>query len=463
MDSVKQPSELELFLRSQTTQGQVDSQGEFTVSLQKALGKLAEFALPFSGAWAVKIIQGLVATGTDLPIRVDLLATEIGFYFLKPDFSLREFADQFATPEPASKPSLRHLLTGLWNVALKERWGFQLALADSTTTLIWDGHDLHRVESSRQRDCACLTLAPLQQKSKLSWVAGVAMSGHRNAELLMTLAQRCYLCPVPLTVDGRRLDSLQRSPHNGWGDGTFPFTVSFAEADLPRLRIPPGTFSGPPIPLEHGTKGLLEEEGLGWKRIGQRRMSEIAVEEESPLPFILCANMKRGSGTRTEEWVETTGYSTLSWVVDGAVIAQERLFERRLHVSLGCFVSAEGLETDLTTLNLLESAERQRRFSEAALNLHSALRLLQAENYDEVLKTGITIPQATGGLMVFAGVSFFLVAPGLGVGLTVVGALKLGKTFLTGINHADRAREGLEDLISALGSLRLAGTEGQSR
>ena len=447
--AVNQPSELELFLRSQSTEGRVDSRGAFTVSRQEALKKLAAFALPFAGAWAVKVIQGLVAVGTDFPIRVDLLATEIHFFFLQPDFSLLEFEDRFFTPEPPERRSLRHILTGLWTVALKEKWGFQLAFADSSTTLIWDGHELHRVESSRKRDCACLTLAPLQQKSKLSWVAGVAMAGHRNAELLMTLAQRCYLCPVPLTVDGRRLDSLQRSPENGWGELTFPFAVNFAQADLPALKIPPGTFSGAPIPIHPTSPTLFVEEGGGWKRLGEQRMKNLKACQESPLPFILCANMKR-KDSGDHKWVNSRGPSSISWVLDGAVVDRDPLVDRMLHISVGCFVSAEGLETDLTTLKLIDSPEKRRRIENSKVSLRTALKQLEKERFEETFEAGAATPKAIGGVLMVAGVGLLWVAPWVGIGVVALGGARWGSAVLKSGSQAQTVRQGLRDLISKL-------------
>lgn len=453
---MNKPSELERFLRSQSTEGRVESRGAFTISRQEALAKLGEFALPFSGAWAVKVVQGLVASGSEFPIRVDLSATEIHFFFLRPDFSLDEFEERFYTPEPSKRRSLRHLLSGLWNVALREKWGFQLALMDCSTTLIWDGHQLHRVESPRKRDCACLAVAPLQQKKNLSWVAGIAMAGSRNAELLLTLAQRCYLCPVPLTVDGRRLDSLQRSPHNGWGEQTFPFTLGFAEADLPSLRIPPGTFLGVPVPLHSTSPDLVLEEGGGWKRSAEARMKDLKFCKESPLSFLLCANMRKESKSGSDYWTETRGPSMISWVLDGVVIEEERLFERARHISVGCFVSAEGLDTDLTTLSLLDTEEKRRRFANAKVHLRSALKLLEDEKYEKIVRAGNSVPKMVGGLMMLAGAGFLWVAPVIGAGLAIVGGRQWGKAALGGGERARQVRLGLTELIYSLSSGKAA-------
>lgn len=78
---MEEPSELENYLRREKNRGTNDSEGKFTLSSEKALAKLAEFQLPFAGAWAIKIIQAIVASGVETEIRVKLKRKESEFLF----------------------------------------------------------------------------------------------------------------------------------------------------------------------------------------------------------------------------------------------------------------------------------------------------------------------------------------------------------------------------------------------
>lgn len=120
--SVMGKAGLEEFLESTAANGQVDSQGVFTLEAAQALRKIADYQLPFAGAWAVKIIQSIVAGNSSGIIRVHLKAKEVCFVCLKAGYNLDELEEAFYNPEPSPNRSLRHLLTGLWPIAVSMRW-----------------------------------------------------------------------------------------------------------------------------------------------------------------------------------------------------------------------------------------------------------------------------------------------------------------------------------------------------
>ncbi|MCW5871526.1 MAG: hypothetical protein KIS61_30010, partial [Candidatus Eremiobacteraeota bacterium] len=60
---MSRPSELEEFLRAQVDEGAKDSSGQFTLSREKALEKLAAYQLQGGHAWVLKIVQAVVASG----------------------------------------------------------------------------------------------------------------------------------------------------------------------------------------------------------------------------------------------------------------------------------------------------------------------------------------------------------------------------------------------------------------
>lgn len=450
--AVSRSSELELFLKSQSAEGRVDSAGHFTLAREEALRKLATFQLPFEGAWAVKLIQAIVAGESTHPIRVDLLATEIRFFFLEPAFTLDQLEEAFFSPEPPADRSLRHLLSGLWPVALTLRWGFQVAFPGQSSTLIWDGQALHRVDSTLKRDCVAISLAPLQNRSSLSWVAGLATSGSRNADVLMTLATHCYTCPLPLTVDGRRIESLQRARRHGWSSTTFPISMGFTEAPLPALKIPPGTFEGTPSSLSPGSFLNASRDGGGWKAVGEKLLDGVMEVDQASLAFLVCVNLELVSRGKSSSWEPRLGPSLFYWVLDGAVVGEQEMWLADTHCSLACFVSAEGLGTDLTTLRLTESAQRDERVRQARTALHRALQSVEHGDFEHMVRSGTFKQRLLGGCIMAVGIGFMFVSPLHGLGATAAGAFTYGTAGSTEKSRVELARGGLRDLVSRLGN-----------
>ena len=279
------PTELERFLSSQQEGGDKDSEGVFTLSREESLRKLATYQLSFHLAWAVKVVQCAVAGGAGTPIRVDLKVRETRFFFSNDTLDLDELEAAFYDPQAKLDPAGMHLLAALGALGLNLKQSFQLALPGQPSTLIWDGNKLHRVGSSKKYDCVNLAVA-YPVAGTLQWVKALALSGLRNAELLRTLSKWCFTCPVPLTVDGRRLDSLQHCPTHGWTRSSFPFAILFAHPDLAPVPIAPGTFSYRPS-LEGPKRRafLMENAGDGMQGVGEEMLGQLDPVERAPLPL----------------------------------------------------------------------------------------------------------------------------------------------------------------------------------
>ncbi len=100
-------------------QGQVDSAGSFVVAREQALQKLAQFQLPFAGAWAVKVLQALVASGTTERIFFYLRSKEVDVRFVPGRaWSPEEVVARLDDPSPGQDRALNHLATALWAVGL---------------------------------------------------------------------------------------------------------------------------------------------------------------------------------------------------------------------------------------------------------------------------------------------------------------------------------------------------------
>lgn len=456
---MESPSELELYLRDHQAAGQVDSSGRFTVSREEALRKLASFQLPFETAWAVKVIQCAVRDCGEQPIRVDLTSTETRFYFHSQTLELQSVEDGFYDPDPHPDLTIRHLLSALWVVGLNQGRTFHFTVPESSLNLMWDGTGLHKVPKNQNYSCTYLAVSHRggDGDGALGWVKTVATAGKRNADLLSSLSENGFTCPVPLTVDGRRLDSLHHCPGHGWGETSYPLAVGFCDGDLPPVRIPKGTYEMRPSPSDpRGTKMFTAKDhsGHGFRALGEKALEQAEYREDSALPYLLTIHMEHVKKGDNHEWRTCRGQSQIYWVCDGVVVHKESLVRESTTCTLGVFVNACDLPTDLTSLRLSMSEERERR-------ANRALALLQENLYEpaeltaqleSMIKKGTWRGRVGAGLVAMFGVGLFFASPVQGV-LCVAGGVFYGIFAGTSaITKVSKFREGFEELYNALNS-----------
>lgn len=273
----------------------------------------------------------------------------------------------------------------------------------------------------------------------------------------MTLARNCYACPLPLTVDGRRIDGFQRSSnftesddlvdHSSTPTRILPLFVGDAQAALPALGVAPGTFLELPRSLEGSPKKVPDDNQ--WETASRLKMKSTTPFQDATLPFLLNIHIRLGGGPKNRYWEESSGPSTAFWVLDGGILAQNRLLSERTTCSVACFLNAEGLETDLTTLDLRDSAERAQRLSLAKQALYPALLPLESITFDEMVRRGVMISRFAGGSFMALGLfSLYATVP---VGL-ILGAVGGGLYYFAGTR--ERAR--VTTIQNAIGELRRA-------
>jgi hypothetical protein len=450
------PSELDKFLNDHHQVGRVVSrESSFTMAREEALRKISGFQLPFRGAWAVKVIQSVVAEGAGVPIRVDLTSREARFFLGLSSFTLDEFETAFHNPEPHPNRALRHLLSALWAAGIREKWAFQLNLPGEEDCLIWNGEMLRRVESRVRYSCAYLAVGhQFTEKGTLGWVKGMIGSGSKNAEILTTLSSRCYVCPVPLTVDGRRLDSLQHCPSHGWAKHVFPLTMAYGEGELQPVPIPPGTFEEIPSPHDPRQKMTftVDHSGEGLTDAGKANLSAVEERASAPVPFLLSFFMEAVKRGKSISWDPYDADSMIYWVRDGVVVDEQPLISRKTHSAVACYLNAEGLSTDMTTFHLADSSERQRRLILARQSVGEKLWELEhlSSSLDDMVQRGKTFGYVTGGFMALAGVGMLFVSPLHGAGLIVGGAV-VGKSMASSrTTRFNAIMAGIDDLRHAL-------------
>ncbi len=373
--------------------------GEFTISREAALSKMAEYQLPFQGAWVLKVVQAAVASGA-LSVKVQL-TKDRAFLIWRPDchWSADQVESAFPNPSPTPDRALNHLLAALRAVGVGQSRKFQIKFP-GRSCLVWDGQHFGRAHSRKDDPRLRLTV------EHASWNAGFisrrTQRTQETLELTKALTDHCFTCPVPLSLDARRLDSLLASPGHSTGKGVSPLGLIFGEGDLPELRIPRRTFESVRSQLKrsHSPWGLNKFMAAELKGLEDQESASVAI----------LWSVHHGTQDGVSLCVGT-GDSRCYWVQDGVMVDSQSFGVENTSCSLGCFVNADELPTDLTSLRLAESEERKRRLAEAHRIAGKCLYQVAPPQTGR-WKTGAVAKNVLGGFALTAfGVLAFKLAP----------------------------------------------------
>jgi hypothetical protein len=401
------------FVDAEVDDGRLESQGEFTLSPEKAIAKRASFALPFEGAWAVKLVQAVVASGTDQPIAFvqDRRQTTITF---QPGrrWSVREIEDSFYDPALGACSDLDHLKAALWVLTLAQQREVILGLPGDDPALVWSGERWESTASSGTTPTATLTVSHGPRSAQSSLSERQAHSRRSCAEESAALNRRCFVCPVPLLLDGRRLDALQNCPGYGYSEIAIPLVLGFTQGDLPEFPCPQATLDwrGPRVPK---SDMLPVEEALDQAALGRPTGTGLA--------FQLSYQVSKGTSGFQSTYRPREVRSSCHWVVDGAVIATESFDVAASPYAVGAYISAAGLATDLTGFALLESQEKARRFQLAGGLVAQALSQSDTASLKATERYGRITGRLAGGMVTLLGGPFLLAAGGALSAIAITG------------------------------------------
>lgn len=418
-----------------------DSEGAFTIAGSRAVRKMARYQLPFRAAWAVKIVQCAVKEGAIATITVELTARAATFHFHTTSFTTDQVEEAFCSPLASLNAALGHLITALWGIGFNEGWPFQLTLAKSDESLVWDGQNLHRLQVDKPAVKTSLVVS-LNSTREGGWLNGIARSADLNAQILTTLKRYGFTSPIPLVVDGRRVDSLQACWGHGFSSQSFPLAMGFAQADIPDLPLSPGTFDKQPTSSRTELPALAD---------GMRAMQQVSPKPFASVPYLLSYHYSVVEQTAFSEFEPSQ--SLIYWVRDGVVVQSEPLLAEPTVLSLGCFVSADGLECDLTTFHLVDNPERRRRREKARLAVVESIGKLTtvSDSMEELAQAVRGKASWNQKLYLLAGFGTFWVSPVAGLLLAGAGWLST-KSADARIN--ERSRRYQSDIAGLLERLK---------
>ena len=319
------------FLQELTSEGRLDSVGQFTLSLEHAREKLSHFLLRSSEEYLLKLVQAGVAAGaTSLELRsstarVSFLMRGVSFAPVDLYNILQHLLDQQSSPKARC---LRHLATAVNTATTTRATGISLAT--------WDGQRGERIfwkAGGRSRrpwrptgsqplflfqlrrtalESASQFLHLLSQRDIFSMLLG-SRSGLDPDRLM--LLDRASWCPVPLSLNGQWLPR----PRLG----------------LPQALGPTREWLALQESHDPGVRGFREDVwGWPWSRhFGPAQAGVVMFGPRNPGDESL---------------------SQLHWVLDGVLVKSQLLAQVPQGQFAWAVYSAHGCSTDLTGLNPVE-------------------------------------------------------------------------------------------------------------
>jgi len=372
--------DLSSFLAEQASQGESAGLGGFTISHEKAARKMAEYSLPRSHTWVLRLIQAGVGWGCDqIEITQTKLHSTFHFQFsnLSPLPTNQQLVSAILRADLESQSPLDSFATGLRLIVEKSHLSFLLLIdtKDLEPQAIYAGVYFSELSEEKR--------AVLRE----DWGVGVTLMIHHISHtnpnrlllnyvpienhgipLVRELDHYAFTCPIPLKVDGRRIEGVFRSGRFAWSGYFKPLRAAGLELpgdEDPRFSICPG--------FDNRVFGLLTP-----------RRIPVALEASTTAEsFFLLAAGKQGTQFQS---IVHTEQSALYWVRNGVVVDQDVLPLRSFTTKLFIFASAEGLKSDLTGFQLIDNEEKSGRKQRVISRIVRALELEVAANRDILMK-----------------------------------------------------------------------------
>ena len=223
-------SDLEKFLSSQRSEGQVESEGEFTIALEKARQKLQQYQLADSSFYLLKVFQAAVHAGAET-IYIRLTRKDVYLWFEVPErpYPLDQTMASLGNVLGMKPSGLRHLALGL-----------NASLVMSPEQVWWcEWHP----EGKGALKIVAGVMEPAEPPKPPKW--GFPSEGHSgylltvnkkapsllgpsaNATEHTAVSQRCGFAPAAVILDNVRLEmrwKTKQTPYAG-GSVSQPFYV----------------------------------------------------------------------------------------------------------------------------------------------------------------------------------------------------------------------------------------------
>lgn len=267
--------DLQAYLDAYRSEGEFDSEGYFTLDRQKAVGKIARYLLPEEGLWILKAVQAAALLKVkELRVKEVRAYSSLAYSLLEPVSAVQL---RKGLVEETEVEGLRPLCQALRSVAQTQKRLVTVTLSTRNSKslfLINDGQvsesEIEQANPPPERSTlTILVQRPIagadtlfdRGKEALRFAEDY-LEGHRSEEF-QYLIDRARVSPVPLWLNGTRIDDLNIPWYLGPGERTYYVGALYAESENPEenyLRIPRGISrksEGRFLPGNHGPLASL--------------------------------------------------------------------------------------------------------------------------------------------------------------------------------------------------------------
>lgn len=370
--------------------GTLDSAGTFTIAGEAAIGKLASFQLPRKSAWVLKIVQAAV-TAESRSITVAQSNETTTFTFdTTVEFEVAQLKEALLSPQIVGPAPCRHLAVGLRAVGFGDRRAFTLAFdKDGKRTFLgWNGEQLTQREELLEEDSNLVIRlgVAFPEHDRGRSLGGLTKSAGRATDEYQELVRNCEACPVPLIVDGRRVDTLSASHYDQISGNTALISVGWSPHDA--------RFPGPALELPHG---LLRTPSK-WKLTDKFTDDRVFfVDGDKTALSAGCLAkiwysykvVSHRSKHKSFQFTTIPRRSFYNWIKDGVVCQRQGSSDDLGAISFELYLSADDLETDISGLKLRHQTDT--RLAQRKAKAREQLRF-QAENAVEALSNHMPKP-----------------------------------------------------------------------
>ena len=313
-------SKLDNLLQDLRSQGSTDSEGEFTLSIERAVAKWVEHGMELPYEWILNLVRFVVANGA-ADINVQLTNKTFTFNAkLSQNMSWPDLRELLATAPASLSGSARYLAHALWQLGYTHDRTLDIHLGERAFSI--QGRKLHDVASEKT---ASLSLVVHHDPS---WRARKVVRAF-NAAVVSELSERAFVCPIPLLVDGLRLDQL--APKRIYGE---------------KISVQQGVFPTNGTPLEITNRYLHHM--LSTKGEQLTETVELPTPSEGGLWLFTSPLVVPNSQNNASDWELDVLESDLHWVENGTVREKLSLSLRPIKgAALQVFLPVDGLSQGL--------------------------------------------------------------------------------------------------------------------
>ena len=360
---------LENYLSREALAGQVEGKAEFTLNPEAAWRKLGSLQLPNPDAWILKVVQAAVISQAGSVRVTQTRKTTLILVGGVPSWSLHDLLESLFEMKADKGEAIEQLAVAVRALVSRPEHTVSFSFPDGEKVR-WNGRLLEDEERQPPTGDFALEIGHKREGSFGDWLQQNAEARAFMLGLSQQLEKYCYRCPVPVLLDGRRIESPARTLLDsslGLGEKNDP---AFVREDILanwKEKNPENKW---------GEEQPFFEVVLSDKPASSGGANHPGRAEAPPTTGRLWLNYRltKSPSRFSPRWEEFEDRSSRICLLRHGVIVEKR--ELELHGALGLeiILSADHLKTDLSGLKIVEDKEKAETL---ARGISAAIALLE--------------------------------------------------------------------------------------